>query len=361
MPLLLLACAFPSLAAQTWTTVWTPGGAPALKSGARSTDDHESDPDHSNECHPCKEWENYEDRKGGRWIKYDKGTPPTVCPGDTTDYACKECDGSGEVRDKDDGTDCNAGQGCGCCKNGKCWAPEPDCKRPMEITFEFTYIGPCLCNNGELGCMEPVLPPVSLIDFSACYDSCAWNPVPPVLTIGYREGLCPERCDDVINSAADVDADNYCAVLDKLDERIAKGEEWSVNPPSGSTSDPPPPPEAYCFDTCYSRHEAVHLEQLRCMWEDMKSDMLGAISGTSIPFECNTADTPEKAIQAMEDQLRVEMQSIQDLFWARWYDSETIADQEREAHQDTLDCLSDLLEQIQNKAQELNWPGCGPT
>ena len=44
------------------------GRRPRPESGARSADGHESDPDHSNECHPCKEWENYEDRKGGRRI-----------------------------------------------------------------------------------------------------------------------------------------------------------------------------------------------------------------------------------------------------------------------------------------------------
>jgi hypothetical protein len=231
----------------------------------------------------------------------------------------------------------------------------------MEIDFNFVYAGPCRCISGELGCVFPVPPPVSLISFSSCYDNCEWKPVPPEsFTIGYLEGLCPERCDGVVYSVDDVNADNYCAVLDKLNERIRKGEEWVINPPTGSTPDPSIPPESYCFVDCMLRHEAIHVEQLRCMWDDMKDDILGTLSGISIPFECETAETPAQAIQAMEDQLRHEMQSIHDLFGARWNDPKTIADQEREAHQDTLDCLNDLLEQIQNKAEELNWPDCNP-
>lgn len=203
--------------------------------------------------------------------------------------------------------------------------------------------------------------PAGMIAFSSCYDSCKWKPVPPEsFTIGYLEGLCPERCEGtgVIYSVDDVNADNYCAVLNKLNERIEKEEDWVIKPPTSSSPDPSVPPETYCFVNCTLRHEAIHVEQLRCMWDDLKEDILNALSGISIPFECDAAETPEQADQAMKDRLHDEMQLVHDRFWEEWRKPETLTEHEREAHQDTLDCLNDLLEQIINKAEELNWPDC---
>lgn len=54
LPLLFFACTGPTLVAQTWTTVWTPGSAPAAKTAAND-DTHESKTNRP----PCSEWDEY--------------------------------------------------------------------------------------------------------------------------------------------------------------------------------------------------------------------------------------------------------------------------------------------------------------
>jgi hypothetical protein len=361
VPVLLLAISlFGGIGAtvgQAQVQKWTPNSASTVQPSGGDSGTHQS----RTNCYPCKIWDTYNNSGNGGWDYLPYGTEPIECPGDTNNYACKMCGDYGVVINRPNGTSVDAGDGCGCCKDGEPWAPEPDCPDPIEVNFEFSYLGPCPCYYGELGCVTPVPTPVSFISFSSCYDSCEWKPVPPdSFTIGYFEGICPERCegDGVIYSADDVNAENYCAVLAKLKERIEKQEEWVVNPPTSSIPDPSSPPESYCFVDCMMRHEAIHVEQLRCMWDDLKVDILDALSGISVPFECDTAETPEQADQAMEDQLRDEMQLVHDRFWERWRDPDKMTEHEREAHQDTLDCFNDLLEQINNKAQEQNWPDC---
>ena len=119
LPLLLFACSTPALAAQTWTTVWTPNNATPAKVVAKGGD-HDS----KTNCYPCKEWEDYGDGTG-KWVDYDKGTEPTDC-GDGTDYTCKECDGAGDVKDKDDGAPCVTDENKnGCCQKGECEPGSP--------------------------------------------------------------------------------------------------------------------------------------------------------------------------------------------------------------------------------------------
>ena len=78
LPLLCVIWTVPA-SAQAWTTVWTPDSAPAAKTAAKE-DTHESDPD---KCYPCKEWEEYPDGGGGRWVDLND-VAPAECPTPTS-------------------------------------------------------------------------------------------------------------------------------------------------------------------------------------------------------------------------------------------------------------------------------------
>ena len=112
--------------AQTWTTVWTLDSAPP-PTHTKMEQEMEPEKDHKSptNCYPCKEWEAYGDGTG-KWVHYPEGTEPIQCDGDETDYACKECDDKGEVRNKENGTDCSTSSiNAGCCKDGVCTTGRP--------------------------------------------------------------------------------------------------------------------------------------------------------------------------------------------------------------------------------------------
>ena len=117
LPLLLFGWATPNLSAQTWTTVWTPNSAPAARAGTGSTNR-----DYRTNCYPCKVWDNYKDSGKGGWEYFPPGTEPIQCNGNTTNYACKVCNGGEGVQDKSNDTDCDAGGGKpGKCCDGNCY------------------------------------------------------------------------------------------------------------------------------------------------------------------------------------------------------------------------------------------------
>ena len=101
LPLVFFTCPPPSFAEPAWTTVWSPGGPPA----ARTTDSDSGSNTHDSapKCAPCKVWDAY----SKDWDPLPEGSEPIKCPGDTTDYDCKECDGAGNVRNKNDGAECD--------------------------------------------------------------------------------------------------------------------------------------------------------------------------------------------------------------------------------------------------------------
>jgi len=251
---------------------------------------------------------------------------------------------------------CDAGQGCGCCVDGECWAPTPNCPDPLDINFIFLRAGGCPCEPCQLGCMVPYHTPPTY-DASVCYKTCAWKPAPSSITIRYFEGLCPERCNSIYNSPGDATEANYCDVLAKLDESIAKAQQAIANPPDPSDCDNPPP-ESYCFSDCMADHEAVHVEQLRCMWEDMKSEIIEALSDISVPFDCEIAKTPEDAAAAMNEAVKDVLKEQRDKFFSEWYRPNTIRQQEIEAYQDTLECLQALRSSLLQHAIDNNWKGC---
>ena len=127
LPLLLFGWTTPDLAAQTWTTVWTPGSAPAAKTVTSA-----STREYKTNCYPCKEWEDYGDGTG-KWTDLSDVPPSDTCPssqharktqsnagpGQTTlsdhDNPCKVCT-NGEVTNKANSTECDPGGG----KSGKC-------------------------------------------------------------------------------------------------------------------------------------------------------------------------------------------------------------------------------------------------
>ena len=123
LSLLIFGWIVPNLLAQTWTTVWTPGSAPVEKTIAMD-DTHDS----KTECYPCKEREEYGDGTG-KWVYTPEGGKPTACPGDNTDYACKVCDGKGNVVNATNGTNCAilmVVMESGKCCNGECFpVPQP--------------------------------------------------------------------------------------------------------------------------------------------------------------------------------------------------------------------------------------------
>lgn len=248
---------------------------------------------------------------------------------------------------------CDAGEGCGCCVDGECWAPTPNCPDPLDIDFKMFRAGDCLCEPCQLGCVVPQRTPPTYDD-NTCFASCTWKPAPSSITIYYYESLCPERCNSTINSPEDVTEETYCDVLAKLDERIAKAQQAISNPPDPSDCDNPPP-ESYCFSDCMADHEAVHVEQLRCMWEDMESDIIDALGDISIPFDCDSVKTPEDAAAAMSDEVKGVLKDLRDYFFTKWDDPKTAREQEQQAHQNTLECLQDLRNRLQEHAANNGW------
>jgi hypothetical protein len=123
LPLLLFGWRTPTLAAQTWTTVWTPG-TPAVQAAAKN-DTHES----KTNCRPCEVWNIYKNSGQGGWDPLPPNSEPIRCHGDTNDYTCKVCDGKGVVINAANGTDCDIQMvlmETGKCCDGECLpVPQP--------------------------------------------------------------------------------------------------------------------------------------------------------------------------------------------------------------------------------------------
>ncbi|MGD9781673.1 MAG: hypothetical protein AB7V14_05910 [Kiritimatiellia bacterium] len=353
LPLLLFAGAAPDLAAQTWTTVWTPDGAPAVRPTAQG-----DTRDYNTNCRPCEVWDVYKNSGKGGWDPLPAGTEPIKCAGDTNDYTCKVCDGKGVVTNAPSTTTCDAGQGCGCCVDGKCWAPTNNCKEPMDVIIKFVKAGPCPCGPRILGCVGPAeMDP--WITTTTCFKDCLWKPGSADITVFYYEGLCKEKCQTSINSAGDVNADNYCAVLAKLNSQIAKSTLWSSNPPPPPKEDDTPlPPEEFCFDTCMQRHENVHVKQLQDMWNNMADDIRNKLNAITIHFDCDKSITPEGAEDQLKSRVNDQMKDARADFKTEWNKPSVISDQEKEAHKESLKCLEELLAEIEKKAKDNNWPKC---
>jgi len=165
LPLLLFAWAAPDLSAQTWTTVWTPDSAPAQRAtstGGKGT--HLS----SANCYPCKEWEDY-GNGNGKWVFDPAGTEPAQCPGYTFDFSCKECDGNGGVRNKDDGTDCSTSSiKDGCCQGGECTSG-----RHLADCADMQNCGKLVDNpDQEPSVTDPPCGPIPWLGISALPDYC---------------------------------------------------------------------------------------------------------------------------------------------------------------------------------------------
>ena len=353
LPLLLFACSTPALAAQTWTTVWTPGGAPTIQAtGGSGTHDSKTN------CRPCEVWDVYKNSGKGGWDPLPAGTEPIQCAGDTNDYTCKVCDGAGGVTNASSTTTCDAGQGCGCCIDGKCWAPTNNCIEPMVVNIKFAKAGPCSCGPKVLGCVGPAeMDP--WITTTTCFKDCLWKPGSAEITVFYYEGLCLDKCQASINSAGDVTADNYCAVLAKLNAQIAKSTLWSTDPPSPPKPDDTPlPPEEFCFVNCMQRHEDVHVKQLKDMWKAMEDDIRNGLNANTIPFDCDKSVTPEGAGDQLKDQVEKQMKMYRANFLEEWNKPSVINDQEKEAHKESLKCLEELLAEIEKKANDNNWKKC---
>jgi hypothetical protein len=355
LPLLLFAGAAP--AAQTWTTAWTPDSAPSIQSAADDSDTHDS----KTNCYPCVRWDPGANSGNGGWEPDPEDSKPRDCPDDDADYTCKVCDGKGRPdKNKPNTTPVDAGEGCGCCKDGQPWAPDPDCPDPIEINFDFIRAGDCPCTGCELGCM---LPRRDLwFSISICYKDCSWKPVPSdPINIYYNEGPCPNRCDSSINSTNDVNASNYCDVLNKLKERIIHAENAINNPP------PPPSPigygcdkprETFCFMDCISRHEAIHVQQLKDEWNGWKDDLSDALRDIQVDFECDTADEKDDVRSELTQKTTDARNDLRDRFFREWDKPVKGTEHEKEAYQDTLSCLQGLRAQIEQQIADNGWKPC---
>ena len=91
------------------------------------------------------------------------------------------------------------------------------------------------------------------------------------------------------------------------------------------------------------------------MWEDMADAIRDLLNATTTPFVCDTAQTHEQAAEAMNSQMQFAIEEIRAVFWADWYNPDTIQEQEKAAHQDTLACLNDLRSTMQDKADNNEW------
>ena len=351
-PLLLFGCPAPSLAAQTWTTVWTPGSAPATKAGTGSTNRN-----YNTNCYPCKMWDTYANNGKGGWENLPPDTEPIKCPGDTNDYVCQVCDGNGVITNAPNDTTCDAGHGCGCCVDGNCWAPSNNCKNPIDVNFDFLKVASCACDPGELGCeglanMDP------WITTSTCFKDCFWKPGSANITVGYYEGLCLDKCQSLINSADDVNVGNYCAVLTKLKTRIAKETIWSTNPPTLKTNSTPLPQEEFCFVNCIQQHENFHIKQMQDTWSNTTANIQNDLNNITIPFDCDKSKAPEGAGDQLRIRVGLARDKARDSVNLIWYDPATIREQEKEAHTDSLKCLNELLAEINQKITDNHWETC---
>ena len=339
LPLLLFACFTPALAAQSWTTVWTPDNATPAKVVAKGGN-HDS----KTNCYPCKEWEDYGDGTG-KWVFYPEGTEPIVCAGDTNDYTCRECDGAGDVQDKDNYTECGT---CRCCEGGVCIHYPDNCPNPPPPpSVAFVKAGPCPCSDPtQLGCTVPASYPIPMPSIDVCLQNCTWVPVVESITVEYFEGPCPNNCQNTIQSANDVNAGNYCAIKDAIQDRITSIGPHAP-PPNGA-----PGPEDYCFEACLQVHEDVHIGQLGPEWAFYWNLMLDDIAQISVPFDCETTRTESQARAAMLHDVALVMLNNYPNFLYAW----GIPDRgEADAYQAESTCLQDLANQIQQMANANGW------
>ncbi|MGD9781675.1 MAG: hypothetical protein AB7V14_05920 [Kiritimatiellia bacterium] len=337
LPLLLFAWAAPDLAAQTWTTVWTPDGAPVVRPAAKG-----DTRDYNTNCYPCKEWEDYGDGKG-KWTYYPKGTKPTVCAGDTNDYVCKVCDGAGDVTNS---TNIIACGNCGCCEGGNCVEYTNNCPNPLPTpTASFVKAGPCPCTSPtELGCTAPASYPIPMPNVTVCLQNCTWIPIVNSVTLEYFEGLCPNNCQNAIHSTNDVNQSNYCAVSNAINKRIG---EINMPPSTASTNK-----LSFCFKECLQTHENIHVGQLSTEWDFYWNLIQDDIRQISIPFACETTRS--------ESQARAEMLHSVALIMLNHYPGFLFAWQipgrgEEEAYRAESDCLQNLANKIQLMAAENGW------
>ncbi len=336
LPLLLFACSTPALAAQSWTTVWTPGGAPTIQAtGGGGTHDSKTN------CRPCEVWDVYKNSGQGGWDPLPAGTEPIQCAGDTNDYTCMMCDGMGIVTNRPNNTPVDAGDGCGCCKDGKPWAPEPDCKNPMNVNFTMHHVGPCPCEDGEIGCTVHA---GAFIIYDACFDKCEWKPSNAKIIVGYLQSTCSNQCQTTVTTN-DVNKDNYCSILAALNERIAKETKWAEDPPPPPTSGSTKPPEPVCFGECIINHEDKHVEQLKELWESKVADMQKELGDISIQFNCDDAKSASDATAKMNEQVNTALTKIKNAVGQEYMNSWLI--EEQNAYQASLECLQNLLAQIQ--------------
>jgi len=138
--LLLLGWAGPSLAAQAWTTAWTPGSA-SVKASSASSKGHLS----KKWCYNCKRWDPGARSGQGGWVYYPSNSVPIPCdPHDL--FHCKICDGKGNVIDKPNP-----------CVGGTSWQYFPpiyDCYKPCHDESKMRTLGHC--QNYCPGCDDTI-------------------------------------------------------------------------------------------------------------------------------------------------------------------------------------------------------------
>ena len=333
--------------AQTWTTVWTPGSAPA-PTHTKMEQEMEPEKDHKSptNCYPCKEWEAYGDGTG-KWVLYPRGTTPNRCAGDTTDYTCKECDGKGEVRNKEDYTPCGT---CGCCEGGNCVEYTNNCPHPIpDPLVILNKVGPCpLCDiPGIFGCVSPdVFSPMP--DVTICLQNCTWKIVVNSIAINYFEGLCPDNCEFTIDSIDDIHVGNYCDIIAAIHDRINRGPP-SLHPLPPDEGDKPP----FCFAECLSTHENVHVEQLRQEWDILWPQVVDEIRNNSVEFDCQSVRQESQARAQFLVSVASTMVNFYRLFIDRW---NIPGRGEIPAEIAEKDCLNNFLALIEQKASDNGWP-----
>ena len=262
------------------------------------------------------------------------------------------CDGMGEVTNRPNNTPVDAGDGCGCCKDGQPWAPTPDCKNPMEVSLKYLRVGDCPCTGNELGCLEPGV--TAKADEGVCYDQCKWKPAPKDLKVYYLQSTCPNQCQTTISSTNDVNVGNYCAVLKALNERIEKDKAYSLAPPTPpQPGTPPNSPKPFCFSECIATHENEHAKQMEQLWNSYADEIRNALSAISVPFNCDTTRTPEDAGKSMASQVGAELDIVGGHFAKEW-DKNVVAN-DKSAYVASLKCLEDLKKQIQDMATANGW------
>ncbi|NCA83116.1 MAG: hypothetical protein EOM72_10295 [Opitutae bacterium] len=358
LPLLLFAGSAPALAAQTWTTVWTPNSTPAVRTTNADSNTHESKTNYR----PCEVWDVYKNSGKGGWDPLPANTEPIQCAGDTNDYTCKVCDGIGGVTNATDYTPCGT---CGCCEGGNCVEYTNNCPNPRPIpTTKLNKVGPCPCTDPTAGgCVIPEIMPIPppMPEYSAWIHNCKWVPVLESFMIDYKEGLCLDRCQTQIASASDVTSSNVCAVKQALQDRInaIMGSSSAENP---APEDPPPPEEGapdelppikFCFTTCMQAHEDTHVEQLKEVWQEFWDSIYFSVYPMSVPFNCDDMRTDAQAIAALNDKIQdVTVKEYMD-FIKEWHKP---GKGEAFAYFVEAQRLQELLDQIQPLAADNGCP-----